>query len=436
MKSPKFIRYFVLFFLCLTPPLPAASGVQDKESTIAGQAGAAVARLGVGQNPGGAGYRFTLTNGVARVPVVVVGGTPYQMGWQLGRLMQDEIRRLAPAVVEGFKQELKVTDDALDHAWATTAGYTDARVQQQLVGLAEGSGVSVRTLQPVHCLPLLMPYSCSSIAAWGSATEDGHLYQTRNLDWSLEAGAHEFPALVVYLPIEGHAHVSPGFAGFVGAHCGMNDAGIVLSEMGDAKAKEMPYNLHAPHFTTWFRTLLYDADSLTETLEIFHHLPQTKRYHFVFGDGQTDKRAVKIRTLSAGAAEDRIRVWRDEDAADELAPNVLSCVVYQDEGRGAYPTLSRERGQLNGDKLIALANQIPIKGGNVMNVVFDATALRLWVSYAGGGQEAYQRPYVALDLRQLDGDQDGQSDLNEGAADRNGNGRPDFMDAPATASVR
>ena len=58
-----------------------------------------------------------------------------------------------------------------------------------------------------------------------------------------------------------------------------------------------------------------------------------------------------------------------------------------------------------------VANKIPIKGGNVMNAVFDATASRVWVSYAGSGQEAYQRPYVQLDLATLDADHDGKPDF-------------------------
>ena len=360
----------------------------------------------------GTGHRFVIRNGEVEVPVVVVRGTPFEMGRQLGRLMRAEIARLAPAAVAGFKQELKVDDATLDLAWATTAGYTDPRVLQQLVGLAEGSGQPVRLLQHVHCLPLLMPYSCSSIAAWGKATEDGHLYQTRNLDWSLRAGAHEFPVIVVYLPSDGIPHATPSFAGFIGAHCGMNAAGVVLSEIGDASAKEMPYNLHAPHFTAWFRTLLYDADTLSETLDLFGRIPPTKRYHFVFGDGRTDRRSVKIRAATGGGlSRPEIDIWKDDDASDEVAPKVLSCAVYHDEDRGVFPALSAGLGRLNGEKMIALANSIPIKGGNVMNAVFDATGLRLWVSYAGGGKEAYQRPYVFLDLAQLDTDRDSKPDF-------------------------
>lgn len=409
------MKFRLLLSACWVPLLGLVMSAADpaKEASLQGR-GTLPARAAAAPDgsPGGAGHRFLLTNGIARVPVAVVRGTPHQMGWHLGRLMREEIARLAPAVVAGFKQELKVDDATLDHAWATTAGHTDPRVLQQLVGLAEGSGQPVRLLQHVHCLPLLMPYSCSSLAAWGAATEDGHLYQTRNLDWSLEAGAHEVPVLVVYLPDRGQPHVTPSFAGFIGAHCGMNAAGVVISEIGDASAKEMPYNLQAPHFTAWFRTLLFDADSLTRTLELFRGIPPTKRYHFVFGDGQTDRRSVKIRAATgAGLARPEIDIWRDNDATDELAPRILSCAVYHDEGRGVFPALSAAMGKLNGEKMIALANSIPIKGGNVMNAVFDGTGLRLWVSYAGGGQEAYQRPYVFLDLAKLDADADGQSDF-------------------------
>lgn len=408
MRQRLLLTSCLLVLRCLS--LSAAEPPKDSAIRNGGAASAPFRATEV--NPGGGGHRFLLTNGIARVPVVVVSGTPYQMGWQLGRLTREEIQQLVPAAVAEFKKELGINDEALDLAWATTAGYTDPRVLQQIVGLAEGSGQPVRLIQHVHCFPLLMPYSCSSIAAWGAATGDGHLYQTRNLDWSLRAGAHEFPVIVVYLPAQGHAHVTPSFAGFVGAHCGMNAAGVVLSEIGDASAKEMPYNLHAPHFTSWFRAMLYDADNLSEALDIFRHVPPTKRYHFVFGDGRTDRRSVKIRVATDGArSKPEIDIWKDDDASDELAPKILSCVVYHDEGRGAFPTIKAQCGKLNGEKLIALANQIPIKGGNVMNAVFDATALRLWVSYAGEGQEAYQRPYVYLDLAALDADGDGRPDL-------------------------
>lgn len=401
-----------------------------KEAVIAG-GGTHVTKIEASSADAGSGggYRFQIEKDGVSIPVVVVGGSPYQMGRQLGRLMQADIQKFVPLAVTGFKKELGLNDEQLDGIWASTAAFTDDRFEQELLGMAEGAEISVRLAQHAHCLPLVMPYSCSSIACWGKATADGHYYQTRNLDWSLEAGAHNFPVLVVYLPEQGVPHVLPTFAGVVGANCGMNSAGIVLSEMGDSPEKEMPYNLHAPHFTAWFRTILNDANSLTSTLEIFQRQPATKRYHFVFGDGRQENRGVKIRAHSVEAPSERIKIWKDNDDTDELAPAVLPSVVYQDEGRGAFPILKSEYGKLDGPALVKLACAIPIKGGNVLDVVFDATDLRLWVSYAGGTQEAYQRPFVRLDLRELDGDQDGKADLDEGSRDQDGDGVLDFLDA-------
>lgn len=360
---------------------------------------------------GGSGHRQSVGEGDSKFPLIVVSGTPYEMGYHLGKQFGEEMRTFVPAALAGIMAELKTSEATLTEVWARSSAYGDDRIEQELAGLSDGSGIPLSTLQAIHAIPLLMPYSCSSIAAWGEATVDGHLYQTRNLDWSMEVGAHNFPMIVLYLPKDGVPHIVPSFAGMIGAHTGMNANGIALSEMGDASAKEAPYFVHAPHFTVLFRTMLYDADSLTRALSIFGSYPHTKRYHYVFGDGKAETRAVKVRAHMPEPADKRVQIWKDNDPADEFAPNVLSCVVYNDEGRGAFPMLKQQRGKLDGEKMIALANSIPIKGGNVENVVYDATGLRLWVSYAKGSQEAYLRPYTFIDLNEIDADGDGTPDL-------------------------
>lgn len=395
-------------------------GTQEnsKESTIQGnstqRAKAEASRLfRTPEIPTKTGHRLTVGEGDSKFPLAVVRGTPYEMGVQLGNLFAEEIRTFVPAALQGIQQELKADNQILQEVWSRSSAYADDRVEQELAGLADGSGVPLSTLQALHAVPLLMPYSCSSIAAWGEATVDGHLYQTRNLDWSMEVGAHEFPMIVLYIPDKGIPHIVPSFAGMIGAHTGLNAKGLALSEMGDASGKEAPYQVHAPHFTVYFRTMLYDGDSLSKALEIFKEQPATKRYHFVFGDGQSELRAVKVRAHSPEPANKQLMIWKDADPTDEFAPNVLSCVVYNDEGRGAFPTLQKERGKIDSQKLIDLANKIPIKGGNVENVVYDATALKLWVSYAKSGKEAYERPYTFIDLNTIDADANGKPDLSE-----------------------
>lgn len=395
--------------------LPTA-WADDKTATLQGEKSSAVksatlfARPDVGKK---AARRITVGEGDEKLPLIVVQGTPYEMGYQLGVALKTEMHQFISPALNGILGELKMSQTDLIEVWARTAAFADDRVEQELAGLADGSGLPLSTLQAVHTLPLLMPYSCSSVAVWGKATVDGHLYQTRNLDWDMKVGAHNFPAVVMYLPTQGIPHVIPSFAGIIGAHTGMNMKGIALAEMGDAAEAEAPYQVHAPHFTIFFRTMLYDADSLTHALKIFKEQPMTKRYHFVFGDGQNEVRAVKIRAHSPESVDKRLAIWADNDPKDEFAPNVTPCLVYNDEGRGAFPRVKQSYGKLDGEKMVELANQIPIKGSNVINIVYDATALRAWVSYAKGNTEAYLRPYVYIDLKKIDSDHNGVFDLEE-----------------------
>jgi isopenicillin-N N-acyltransferase like protein len=121
----------------------------------------------------------------------------------------------------------------------------------------------------------------------------------------------------------------------------------------------------------------------------------------------------RLEAIQAHAHESpgrRVIIWKDNDPNDEFAPRVLEQVVYNDEGRGAFPLLKRDYGSPNADKLIQIANASPIRGGSVMNVVYDATASKLWV-YAKGDREAFLRPYALIDLEKLDADKDGTPDL-------------------------
>jgi hypothetical protein len=71
-----------------------------------------------GAKVGGSGHRTTAGEGDAQIPVVVVRGTPYEMGWHLGRLTRDEMQRFIPAAMARLKPTLGMTDQGLRDAWA------------------------------------------------------------------------------------------------------------------------------------------------------------------------------------------------------------------------------------------------------------------------------------------------------------------------------
>jgi hypothetical protein len=342
----------------------------------------------------GDGFLTSVGDGDNKIPVVVVRGTPYEMGKRLGELTKKDAVEFVHAALQLAQtaDPKRYSNEVLDAAWKAIQPHTDPRFQDELRGLAAGTGVSIDDLRRGHALPVVGDYSCSSIAAWGAATKDGHLYQTRNLDWDMHLTAQDHPCIVIYIPNQGIPHVNITFAGFIGANTGMNAQGIVLSEMGDSPGREYPYDINGVHFTTLFRTVLYDADSLDKAIDLFKSAERIKKYHFVVGDGQ-HRKAVKML-----AHAPRLVIWHDNDPQDELAPNVLKNVVYQDEGRGAFRPLRQMYGKIGAPDMIGVACKIPIKGGNVLDVVYDATALEFWVAYAKKDVEAYKRPFVHVRL--------------------------------------
>jgi isopenicillin-N N-acyltransferase like protein len=343
----------------------------------------------------GDGFLTSVGSDDNKIPVVVVRGTPYEMGKQLGQLTKrDAVEFVQTALqLSQTADPKRYSNEALDAAWKVIAPHTDPRFQEELRGLADGTGLPLDTLRRGHALPVVGDYSCSSIAAWGAATKDGHLYQTRNLDWDMHLTAQDHPCIVIYIPDRGIPHANITFAGCIGANTGINARGIVLSEMGDSPGREYPYDMNGVHFTTLFRTVLYDADSLDKAIDLFKSADRIKKYHFVVGDGQ-HRKAVKML-----AHAPRLVIWNDNDPTDELAPRVFKNIVYQDEGRGAFQPLQQLYGKIGGPDLVGVACKIPIKGDNVLDVVYDATALEFWVAYAKKDIEAYKRPFVHVRLK-------------------------------------
>lgn len=341
------------------------------------------------------GYRTVVKDNGRELPLCVVEGTPYEMGKSFGQLFTQESQALIERIIGASQMSDpdEFSNEALDAAWEATSPYVSDYMKEELRGVADGAGIPLQTLIRAHMVPLIASYSCSSLAMWGDATATGDLFMSRNLDWELELRAHDFAVLVLYLPENGTPHVNVTFAGYIGCNTGMNAAGIALAEMGDSPGREKPYDLNGYHFTMFFRDMLYKGETMDQVLGMLRNTKRIKKYHYVFGSGK-EKRAVKIKAH----APDLI-IWEENDPDDEFAPNVMANCVYNDEGRGAFPSLKAEYGKLTGESLMEIAKSIPIKGGNVIDVVYNATDFELWITYAEGETEAYKLPAVYADLK-------------------------------------
>ena len=343
------------------------------------------------------GYRTSVGVEPDLVPVIVVSGTPLEMGQAMGSLMKSEIQTFVPGYLKAAQDEGKdpYSNAALDKAWDAVSKHMTSRYIDELKGVAEGAGIPFDLVRRAHMIPVVGNYSCSGVAVWGSATKKDHLFQIRNLDYSTDAHLQDFPMVAIYIPKDGVPHMNVSFAGVIGVNTGMNAEGISLSEIGDSPENDAPFNLDGVHFMSLFRDILYDAHNLDEAVKKVQDAKRIKKYHYVIGDGK-NKKAVKMR-----AHAPNLDIWNDNDKKDELAPNILKDIVYHAESRDpvAYAYLKTHSGNFTADTMIQLSKSIGTLGGNLLNVVYDATTLEAWVSYANGEEEcAYRRPYIHINM--------------------------------------
>ena len=343
------------------------------------------------------GYRVTLGTAPDSFPLVVVKGTPYEMGLAQGKLLKNEVKAVLKSYL-GLAQKGDAehfSNAQLDAAWNSIKPYTSDRFVQELHGLADGAGLDFQMVLRAHMVPVVAPYACSGAAAWGSATKNGDLYQFRNLDYTMSSHLQDHPAVVIYLPNKGIPVMNVSFAGCIGSNTGMNADGIALTEMGDSPASDRPYDLNGEHFTTMFRDILFNAHNLDEAVSIIKKAKRIKKYHFIVGDGTT-KSAVKML-----AHAPNLTIWHQDDPSDEVAPNILKNVVYNCEGRDpiGYAYLKRYHGSYDMDSMIQLSKAVGTRHGNLLAAVYDATTLDAYIAYALDDQCAYRRPYVHVNMK-------------------------------------
>ncbi|MBI3615538.1 MAG: hypothetical protein HY211_03360 [Candidatus Omnitrophica bacterium] len=266
---------------------------------------------------------------VAGIPVLILHGSPYEMGYQHGALLQEEVHASVDNAMAFVDGQIKVplagrwfARRALDRAWNQMAPFVPLEIQQELQGLADGAGVSLRDLQRVHALPELMSSSCSSFAAFGQATREGRMIQARNLDWAIQSNVQRYSALFVYHPAGREPFISIGWLGFIGVISGINQRGISVAEIG-AKTKDA--RLKGTPMPFLLRRVLEQALDLEEAVSIIRTSPRTGGYNYLFANS-TGRRAVALETTRSQAAV----FWADQEPKVPFALYVPNAIFRSD----------------------------------------------------------------------------------------------------------
>jgi hypothetical protein len=174
--------------------------------------------------------------------VVWVSGTPFDMGFQQGQLLYDEIANgiKNSEYVKEIKSQITIASLAQVDKYAKMNSYPD--IVQECEGMVASAGSAGWTMELclfinfgdvmveiLDRLPLVTNFrapGCSQMMVTGDATVDGRLYHARMLDWAEIDYLLWYPTIIVRQPIDGIPHVFIGFPGNLSPYSGMNTAGI------------------------------------------------------------------------------------------------------------------------------------------------------------------------------------------------------------------
>ena len=230
--------------------------------------------------------------------IVHLSGSPYELGYQHGSILREEVRASVSRILQYFHRYLKLpfirswlASLWLAKVWQKARPFVAADYLEELRGLSDGSGVALRELYQLHAIPD-RTYACSGFAAWGRATEDGRLIHLRNLDWNIDAGIQEFATLFVVRPQKRHAFVNVGWAGFIGVLTGVNDRQLSIGQIG---SETVDATFRGEPMVFVMRRVMEQANDLDSAIAIINLAPRTVGVNYVLADAKA-RRAVVMET--------------------------------------------------------------------------------------------------------------------------------------------
>ncbi len=360
--------------------------------------------------PGGSGSIEMVGSGKDAVTLVKVSGDRYQMGYWYGRLLADQIGRAWQGLAKDMNATEEQYTDAINALWHS-AYFDTWSWECELRGMADGCAdaghpeLNYRLMQKLLAVPDMSESGCSLFSAWGKATVNGDLYQTRNLDWSMSTGLQDYPVVVIYSPVDGKKHATIGFAGVIGgAIGGMNEAGLALSEIqghfGDKEA------LEGIPFPVLFRDILYYDTTLDQALARIKNATRTNQYHYAIADpAAPDPKARLLFTSHTRVDEFTDDTVCVKHPVVEPTPfyEKLDDVLYWKNADGSgnqviFDAIKARYGAIDGPKAIEIAKAAGVDG-TLVSIVYHNTGRDFWVAFAQGQEPAHKQGYVHFDLK-------------------------------------
>jgi hypothetical protein len=216
---------------------------------------------------------------IDEVPVLIVQGTPEEIGAQVGTLALKPADAL-PKLGDGF---IKAQGwEAVYPLLLKTGNFMVTRFPrdhiQELEAAANSSGWPRDLLILGNTLPDLRKLaSCSTLVVESDRSATGNLLFGRNLDWPPFGTLHEFTFVTIYRVTGKCAFASVGYPGMLGCVSGINDAGLALADLTVTSANDgsRQFDPAGTPYTLALRRVLEECASVEEAEKLLRSLKRT-----------------------------------------------------------------------------------------------------------------------------------------------------------------
>jgi isopenicillin-N N-acyltransferase like protein len=327
--------------------------------------------------------------------VLLVDGTPEQMGAAHGRLLTAKVHKLVDQVVyvvgaAHTMQSGRWFFDNMDEIQRRTGPHIPPRFLAECDALSAAAGVSIRNGRCANLFPEL--FHCSGVAVRGKATKDGRVIHARVLDYMRDIDLQLGATVSVFMP-QGYINwMSLGYAGFIGTVTAMNEKGLAIGEMGGRGEG----NWDGVPMSFLLRDIMERAATVEEALDIMRKSPRTCEYYYVISD--------KSRAMAAVASTHKeFTVLRPGQQHPQLphVPEDTVLISGPDRAKVLAERIQKHYGQIDAATMIEIIKRPVSMNSNLHDAVFMPETLDMWAADAGKHTPACDEPYACFNLDEL-----------------------------------
>jgi hypothetical protein len=327
--------------------------------------------------------------------VLIVSGTPEQMGAAHGHLLSDLVPHVMPQTMALVGAEYSVKKglwfyDRINEVYRQAEPHTPDRFLRECRSMAAAAGITERDAICGNFFPAL--FHCSGIAVRNAATADGRLVHARVLDYMRDINLQKYTVLQVFIPDDGIPWMSVGYAGFLGTVTAMNVRGLAIGQMSGRDLEVwdgMPMSF-------LIREIVEKAATVDEAMAIMRKTPRTCEYYYVISDAKKNMVAMRARPESL----DVFQPGQQHELLPKM-PQETVLISLNERAKKLSERVHEQFGKITPELMIEIIKRPVSMESNLHNAVFMPETLDMWFADAGKTTPACDEPYTKVNLKTL-----------------------------------